>query len=489
METILECTCNSAKAPVKWFFNNQKIEIGEKYFIEADTSGKKFLRIQNGTEADSGTYTCRIATNPDEFTSTKLNVVEPSYKFMRVLRSMRLNETEKILLECELDDGSAEVTWFKNGKEITKDKHVDLQVDGKKRRLIIRKAKLDDEAKYMCVAKGDTTEAEVLVEPLNRFKKKLKDIRTFENKKVVFEVELTDNRAQLKWLKDGKEIKHDAPGVQFKFHDDKHMMILNSCVLDDAGEYTAMINENIKSTCKLIVDECERAPVIKLDENEFTGHADKPFTIDIPYVVPGTRTSDVAAKLLKNGQPVNPKDIEVQVKPDKVVIYIKKPVREQTDKYQFKLSNDEGEAVKDMQINILDVPKPPEPELKVTDVFKDRCKLSWKPTPDTGGLPLLHYQIERCDPSQKGGWAPVGTSDTCEFDVTDLKEGKQYLFRVKVSFLKISICLKLQFNAPLHFLGCEQKRCLRAAYCQVGHCRQGSMESASQSRRIGDHRL
>ena len=285
---------------------------------------------------------------------------------------MRINETEKINLECELDHASAEVTWYKNGKEITKDKHVDIQVDGKKRRLIIRKSKLDDEAKYMCVAKGDTTDAEVLVEPINRFKKKLKDIRTFENKKVVFEVELTDNRAQLKWLKDGKEIKHDQEGVQFKFHDDKHMMILNNCTLEDDGEYTVMIadHENIKSTCKLIVDECERAPMIKLDETEFTGHADKPFTIDIPYTVPGTRTSDVLAKLLKNGQPVNPKDIEVQIKPDKIVLYLKKPFREQTDKYQIQLSNQEGDTVKDFKINILDVPKPPAPVLEIKDIFK-----------------------------------------------------------------------------------------------------------------------
>ena len=159
-ETILECTCNSHKAPVKWFFNNEKIEIGEKYYIESDTSGKKILRIQNCKEADSGTYSCKISTN-DEATTTKLLVVEPTYKFMRVLRSMRLNETEKIVLECELDDGSAEVTWYKNGIEITKDKHIDLQIDGKKRRLVIRKAKLDDEAKYLCKAKGDETEAEV----------------------------------------------------------------------------------------------------------------------------------------------------------------------------------------------------------------------------------------------------------------------------------------------------------------------------------------
>lgn len=164
-EIILECTCNSSKAPVKWFKDNQRLEIGEKYFIESDTSGKKILRIQNGTDADSGTYSCKIQTN-DAVTTTKLSVVEQSFKFMRVLRSMRINETEKINLECELDDASAEVTWYKNGKEITKDKHIDIQVDGKKRRLVIRKAKLDDEAKYECKAPGDVTEAEVLVEPL-----------------------------------------------------------------------------------------------------------------------------------------------------------------------------------------------------------------------------------------------------------------------------------------------------------------------------------
>lgn len=78
-ETILECTCNSSKAPVKWFRNDQKLEIGEKYFIESDTSGKKILRIQNCVEADSGTYSCKISTN-EETTTTKLNVVEPTYK-------------------------------------------------------------------------------------------------------------------------------------------------------------------------------------------------------------------------------------------------------------------------------------------------------------------------------------------------------------------------------------------------------------------------
>lgn len=32
----------------------------------------------------------------------------------------------------------------------------------------------------------------------------------------------------------------------------------------------------------------------------------------------------------------------------------------------------------------------------------------------------------------------MGTSDTCDFEATDLKEGKQYLFRVKVSSFELN---------------------------------------------------
>jgi len=447
-ETILECTCNSSKAPVKWFRNNQKLEIGEKYFIESDTSGKKILRIQNCTEDDSGTYSCKIATNEEEVTTTKLQVVEPSYKFMRVLRSIRINETQKINLECEVDYAEAEVFWEKDGVPVKPNKHIDIQVDGKKRRLVIRKSKLEDEGKYIAKTKGDTTEAEVLVEPLNRFKKGLKDIKTFENEKVVFEVELTDNRASLIWLQNGKEIK-SSNDVQFKFHDDKHMLILNSCKLEDAGEITCMINENIKSTCKFTVLEREHKPSIKFDETDVIGHADKPFTVEIPYSVAGTRVSEVQAKLLRNGQPA--KDVEVQVKPDKVVLYFKKPVREQSDKYQFELSNDSGKEIKELNVNILDVPKPPEGPLEISNIFKDRCHLKWKPSPDTGGIPLLPegYIIEIQDPKSKGGWSQIAATPNCEFDVTGLTPNKQCNFRIRAVNKKGS---SAPLNAPKSIL-------------------------------------
>ncbi|OTF79970.1 hypothetical protein BLA29_014923, partial [Euroglyphus maynei] len=58
----------------------------------------------------------------------------------------------------------------------------------------------------------------------------------------------------------------------------------------------------------------------------------------------GTKQSDVLAKLTKNGLPVLAKDVEIVVKEDKVVITFKKPSRDDSGKYEFTLSNSQGEA-------------------------------------------------------------------------------------------------------------------------------------------------
>ena len=44
-----------------------------------------------------------------------------------------------------------------------------------------------------------------------------------------------------------------------------------------------------------------------------------------------------------------------------------------------------------------DRPSPPEGPLEVSDVYKDRCRLSWKPSKDDGGLPIEHYLVEAMD--------------------------------------------------------------------------------------------
>ncbi|OTF71667.1 hypothetical protein BLA29_008709, partial [Euroglyphus maynei] len=84
-----------------------------------------------------------------------------------------------------------------------------------------------------------------------------------------------------------------------------------------------------------------------------------------------------------------------------------------------------------LNVNFVDVPGPPEGPLEVKDLFRDRCKLSWKPPKELGGLPLLHYIVERQDIGVRGGWTEVGTTEELKIDVTDLAHKKEYKFRVR----------------------------------------------------------
>ena len=64
------------------------------------------------------------------------------------------------------------------------------------------------------------------------------------------------------------------------------------------------------------------------------------------------------------------------------------------------------------------------------DVYRDRCRLSWKPPLDDGGMPIIKYVVEAQDMETKS-WIKVGKveGDT-QCGVPGLESGKRYKFRV-----------------------------------------------------------
>lgn len=50
-----------------------------------------------------------------------------------------------------------------------------------------------------------------------------------------------------------------------------------------------------------------------------------------------------------------------------------------------------------MNILLADKPSPPNGPLKVSDVYAEGCKLSWKPPDDDGGQPVEKYVVEKMD--------------------------------------------------------------------------------------------
>lgn len=73
--------------------------------------------------------------------------------FTKPLKEKRVVEGQSATLECKLSR-PADVTWFKDGKEIQPNEHFDITVDGTIHKLNLKKTSLNDEAEYT-VKTGD----------------------------------------------------------------------------------------------------------------------------------------------------------------------------------------------------------------------------------------------------------------------------------------------------------------------------------------------
>lgn len=70
----------------------------------------------------------------------------------------------------------------------------------------------------------------------------------------------------------------------------------------------------------------------------------------------------------------------------------------------------------------------------IKDLKKDSLVIEWKPPVDDGGLQIVKYSIEKCDP-QKGVWMKVADveKDIESYSIQKLLHNAQYLFRVIAS--------------------------------------------------------
>lgn len=105
-------------------------------------------------------------------------------------------------------------------------------------------------------------------------------------------------------------------------------------------------------------------------------------------------------------------------------------VRSDSGRYTLTLENEYGSFSASATVLVLDKPAPPERPLKVDNVTKESCHLSWRTPIDDGGSPILHYVVEKMDLS-RGTWSDAGMSTSLNHDVVRLIHKKEYLFRVK----------------------------------------------------------
>lgn len=91
-------------------------------------------------------------------------LAEGDLYFTARLQNYTAVEKDEVILSCELSKATAEVKWFKDGKEIFPSKNIVFQSDGKKRMLVIKKAAKSSVGSYACDCGTDKTTANLNIE-------------------------------------------------------------------------------------------------------------------------------------------------------------------------------------------------------------------------------------------------------------------------------------------------------------------------------------
>ncbi|KAM5248409.1 myosin-binding protein C, cardiac-type [Ctenodactylus gundi] len=173
--------------------------------------------------------------------------LEPAYQ---------VGKGHKIRLTVELADPDAEVKWLKNGQEIQMSGRYIFESTGSKRTLTISQCSLADDAAYQCVVGGEKCSTELFVkEPPVLITRPLEDQLVMVGQRVEFECEVSEEGAQVKWLKDGVELtREETFKYRFKKDGQRHHLIINEATLEDAGHY-ALRTSGGQALAELIVQE------------------------------------------------------------------------------------------------------------------------------------------------------------------------------------------------------------------------------------------
>ncbi|OBS83064.1 hypothetical protein A6R68_22950, partial [Neotoma lepida] len=170
----------------------------------------------------------------------------------------QVDRGNKIKLVVEISDPDLPLKWFKNGQEIKPSSKYVFENVGKKRILTINKCTLADDAAYEVAVKDEKCFTELFVkEPPVLIVTPLEDQQVFVGDRVEMSVEVSEEGAQVMWMKDGVEMtREDSYKARYRFKKDgkRHILIYSDVAQEDGGRYQVITNGG-QCEAELIVED------------------------------------------------------------------------------------------------------------------------------------------------------------------------------------------------------------------------------------------
>ncbi|XP_023149589.1 myosin binding protein Cb isoform X4 [Amphiprion ocellaris] len=149
----------------------------------------------------------------------------------------------------------------------------------------------------------------------------------------------------------------------------------------------------------------------------------------INLVVPFQGKPRPVATWYKDGQPIDPKMVNVRNSNVDSIVFIRSAEREHSGKYELVLQIENMEDRATIEIRIVDKPGPPL-NVKVTDVWGFNAALEWEPPKDNGNCDITGYTIQKADMKTKEWFTVYEHNRRTNCTASDLIMGNEYMFRV-----------------------------------------------------------
>ncbi|KAM9327865.1 obscurin-like protein 1a [Pholidichthys leucotaenia] len=346
-DATLETEISLETGEVQWMRQGMVIQSGPRHTV-AQNGCKRSLTIHNLTLSDRGTYRCETLHDRSQ---VKLNIEPRKISIRKGLTDQETVERETASFEVELSHTHVQGIWQKDGIRVKPNNQWRVSANGHVHSLTLSNLTLEDTGTIVFSAEGVRTTARLTVKEMPvSILKPLTDVHVEEELPVTLECEFSRQNVEVRWLKNGTELK---PGKNCRIYSmgRKRFYQILQCSLADSGSYTCDTGE-ITTSCSLEVYEHELEIVQDLEDLYIQEDQNAVFMCEVSL-------EDVTGEWYKDGHKIRPSSsIKIRTEGTKHFLLMCNVKSEDAGEIRFEARDAESVAYLDVEELPVSIVKP-----------------------------------------------------------------------------------------------------------------------------------
>ncbi|KAM4897917.1 obscurin-like protein 1 [Sylvia borin] len=291
-DVCLEVEVSHEAAEVQWLKQGILLQPSSKYLLQ-ESGCRRTLTICCLSPADRGTYRCESL---HDRTQAKLHVEPRKVSIQTPLVDVETFEKETATFHLELSHPGVTGVWTRDGIRVKPSNTCRISATGCGHSLTLERLALEDSGTVTFTADTLRCSAHLRVrEPPVTMVRVPRDLGVPETGVASFECELSRPNAEVKWFKDGQELR-PGPNCRIYSAGRRRILQLNHCELTDTGSYTCDAGD-CQASAMLHVQERQVHIVQELQDVQVREGDNAVFTCEVSH-------GDVKGEWFRDGEKI-----------------------------------------------------------------------------------------------------------------------------------------------------------------------------------------